>query len=160
GVPCATLLGGASDAVPVTAMVSFGSPARMADDAVALSERFGISAFKVKVGRDAALDVAAVTAIRDALPEATLYVDANRGWTPAQGGAAGGGLIEVGVTAIEEPLDLADASGRRELARRWTVPLGGDESCLTPADVARELGTVGQVSIKVARSAFRDALRV
>ena len=162
GVPCATLLGGAADAVPVASMLSFGEPPAMAAEAAWLHDAHGIGTFKVKVGRDPDLDVAAVAAVRAAIPEAQLYVDANRGWTLEQARRAAPALIELGVTAIEEPLDLADEAGRRRLAAQWTVPLAGDESCLTLADVAREIaGPVGQVSIKVARTAFaasRDIL--
>ncbi len=158
GVPCAVLLGGAADAVAVASMVSFDEPAAMAREAEELYERYGIGTFKVKVGREPDLDVAAVMAIREAVPDADLYVDANRGWTFEQARAAGDRLIELGVSAIEEPIDLADEAGRRALADSWEVPLAGDESCLGLADVARELaGAAGRVSIKVARTAFAES---
>ena len=39
--------------------------------------------------------------------------------------------------------------------------MGGDESCLCLADVAREIaGPVGQVSIKVARTAFAESREI
>ncbi|HEX4011596.1 MAG TPA: enolase C-terminal domain-like protein [Solirubrobacteraceae bacterium] len=158
GLSCAMLLGGAAESVAVASMLSFGDPAEMAAEASFLHGAYGIARFKAKVGRDPDLDVAAVTAVREAVPDAELYVDANRGWTLEQARRAAPALIELGVTAIEEPLDLADEAGRRELAAEWSVPLGGDESCLTLADVAREIaGPVGQVSIKVARTAFRQS---
>jgi L-Ala-D/L-Glu epimerase len=162
GVSCGALLGGAADSVQVASMLSFREPAAMAADAVELHERFGIAAFKVKVGRDPELDLAAVRAVRQALPAATLYVDANRGWSLAQAQRVGGELIELGVEAIEEPLDLADETGRRRLAAVWSVPLAGDESCLDLAGVARQLAshTVGQVSIKVARTAFDESAAI
>ncbi len=62
-------------------MVSFDTPEAMAEEAVAVHERYGVRTFKVKVGREPALDVAATRAIREALPDAELYVDANRGWS-------------------------------------------------------------------------------
>jgi L-Ala-D/L-Glu epimerase len=156
GLSCAMLLGGAARSVAVASMLSFGEPAEMAAEASFLRDTYGIACFKAKVGRDPDLDVAAVTAVHEAVPDAELYVDANRGWTLEQARRAGPALIELGVTAIEEPLDLGDEAGRRRLAAEWAVPLGGDESCLTLADVAREVaGPVGQVSIKVARTAFR-----
>ena len=71
-------------------MVSFDTPEAMADDAAGVHAELGVRAFKVKVGRDPALDIAAVAAIRDALPDALLYADANRGWTPARGDARRG----------------------------------------------------------------------
>lgn len=163
GVSCVELLGGGEDReVRVASMISFGEPEAMAEEAVALHEAHGIAAFKVKVGRTPALDVAAVERIRAALPEAELYVDANRGWTLEQALEAGEALLALGVTAIEEPLDLEDRDGRRLLADRWPVPLAGDESCLTLAQVRRELadGAVGQVSVKVARTGFSESVDV
>jgi L-alanine-DL-glutamate epimerase-like enolase superfamily enzyme len=160
-LPCSTLLGGGADSIAVASMLSFGSPEEMAEEAIRLHGTFGIATFKAKVGRDVALDVAAVTAVREALPAATLYVDANRGWTLAQARAAAPALIELGVTAIEEPLDLADTEGRRLLASEWSVPLAGDESCRSLAETARELaGPVGQVSIKVARTGFAESREI
>ena len=160
-LPCSTLLGGGADSIAVASMLSFGSPQEMAEEAIHLHETYGIATFKAKVGRRVALDVAAVTAVREALPAATLYVDANRGWTLAQARAAGPALIELGVTAIEEPIDLTDADGRRSLASEWSVPLAGDESCRSLAETAREqAGAVGQVSIKVARTGFAESREI
>jgi L-alanine-DL-glutamate epimerase-like enolase superfamily enzyme len=162
GVSCSVLLGGAADSAAVASMVSFGSAQEMADDARELSERYGIASFKVKVGREVALDIACVTAVREAVPDALLYVDANRGWTLKQARAAAPALLELGVAAIEEPLDLADDVGRRVLAAEWPVPLAGDESCRSLSEVARELTAkrVGQVSIKVARTAFAESREI
>src|SRR6476620_8655694 len=81
GRPCHTLLGGFADDVAAAHMVSLGEPAQMAADAVEIHETLGVSTFKVKVGRAPALDAAAVRAVREALPDAELYVDANRGWS-------------------------------------------------------------------------------
>jgi L-alanine-DL-glutamate epimerase-like enolase superfamily enzyme len=131
----------------------------MADEAAGVYAEYGVRAFKVKVGRDPALDIAAVAAIRDALPDALLYADANRGWTPAQAMVAGDALVGLGVEAIEEPIAIEDLRGRKLLAERWDVPLAGDESCLSLADVRRAIaeGAVGQVSVKVARTGFSES---
>jgi L-Ala-D/L-Glu epimerase len=159
GVPCSTLLGGYADRVAVAHMVSFDTPAAMADDAAAVNAEHGVRSFKVKVGRDPALDIAAVAAIRDALPDAALYADANRGWTLAQAIDAGDALIRLGVGAIEEPIAIDDRRGRALLAGRWDVPLAGDESCLSLTDVRRAIGegAVGQVSVKTARTGFSES---
>jgi L-alanine-DL-glutamate epimerase-like enolase superfamily enzyme len=160
--PCSALLGGFAPDVAVAHMVSFGEPRAMAEEALAMHERHGIGTFKVKVGREVDLDVAATKAIRDALPDAELYVDANRGWSVEDAQRAGERLAELGVKAIEEPVAIEDRRGRARLAHRWTVPLVGDESCISLAHVARELddGAVGTVSIKVARTGFTESRRI
>jgi L-alanine-DL-glutamate epimerase-like enolase superfamily enzyme len=124
-----------------------------------MHEQHGIAAFKVKVGREPDLDVAAVRAVRDALPGAALYIDANRGWTLEQAIRAGDGLLGLGVTAVEEPIAKEDRRGRALLAARWDVPLAGDESCISLQAVrdAIEEGAVGQVSIKTARTGFSES---
>lgn len=156
GCSCHRLLGGFADDVAAAHMVSFGEPAAMADEAVAVNERLGVKTFKVKVGRALALDVAAVRTIREALPGADLYVDANRAWSYDDAVRAGDEFAELGVRAIEEPISIEDRAGRLRLAERWVVPLGGDESCISLAHVERELeeGAVRVVSVKTTRTGF------
>jgi L-Ala-D/L-Glu epimerase len=160
--PCHTLLGGYARDVEAAHMVSFGDPGEMAEEALSVHERLGVRTFKVKVGRDPALDVAATRAVREALPEADLYVDANRGWSYADAVRAGDELIALGVRAIEEPISIDDRAGRRRLAERWSVPLGGDESCISLAHVDRALdeGAVRMVSVKAARTGFTESRRI
>ena len=162
GCSCHTLLGGFADDVAATHMISFAEPSAMADEAVEVNQRLGVRSFKVKVGRAPAVDVAAVRAIRDALPEADLYVDANRGWSYEDALRAGDALAELGVRAIEEPISIEDRAGRLRLADRWTVPLGGDESCISLAHVDRALeeGAVRVVSVKTARTGFTESRRI
>jgi L-alanine-DL-glutamate epimerase-like enolase superfamily enzyme len=160
--PCHTLLGGFAGDVAAAHMVSFDEPAAMAEEALAMHERLGVRTFKVKVGRSAELDVAATRAIREAIPDAELYVDANRGWSYPEALRAGDALIELGVRAIEEPISVDDRAGRRRLADRWTVPLVGDESCISLAHVDRALeeGAVRVVSIKTARTGYTESRRI
>ena len=101
-------------------------------------------------------------AIREALPDADLYVDANRGWSYDDAVRAGDALIELGVRAIEEPISIEDRAGRLRLAERWAVPLGGDESCISLAHVDRALeeGAVRVVSVKTARTGFTESRRI
>ena len=51
GCPCHTLLGGFADDVAAAHMLSFGEPAAMADEAIAINDQLGVQTFKVKVGR-------------------------------------------------------------------------------------------------------------
>jgi L-alanine-DL-glutamate epimerase-like enolase superfamily enzyme len=160
--PCHTLLGGYAGDVAAAHMVSFGTPGEMAEEALAVHERLGVRTFKVKVGREPDLDAAATRAIREALPGADLYVDANRGWSYDDALRAGDELIALGVRAIEEPISVDDRAGRLRLAERWPVPLVGDESCISLAHVDRALeeGAVRAVSVKTARTGFSESRRI
>jgi L-alanine-DL-glutamate epimerase-like enolase superfamily enzyme len=160
--PCHTLLGGFAGEIDVAHMVSFGKPQAMAEDALAMHDRLGVRTFKIKVGRTPELDVDATRAIRDALPHADLYVDANRGWSYEDAVRAGDELVALGVRAIEEPISVDDRAGRRRLAERWPVPIVGDESCISLAHVDRALdeGAVRAVSVKTARTGFTESRRI
>lgn len=160
--PCHSLLGGYAEDVAAAHMISFGSPEEMAEETLVVHERLGVRTFKVKVGREPDVDAAATRAIRDALPDADLYVDANRGWSYDDALSAGDELIALGVRAIEEPISVDDRAGRLRLADRWPVPLVGDESCISLAHVGRALdeGAVGAVSIKTARTGFSESRRI
>ena len=100
--------------------------------------------------------------MREALPDAELYVDANRGWTVEQALAAIPPLVDLGVRAIEEPIDVRDTEGRLRVAAASPVPLAGDESCtsLEAVAAARDEGAIGQVSVKAARTGFTESRRI
>ena len=67
--------------MPTDVTLSAGEPAELAASA---AKRIGegFTVLKLKVGTDAATDVARVRAVREAAPEASIRVDANQGWTP------------------------------------------------------------------------------
>lgn len=160
--PCHTLLGGYARDVAAAHMISFGTPDEMAENALAVHERLGVRTFKIKVGREPDIDIAATRAIRGALPDADLYVDANCGWSYDDALRAGNELTSLGVRAIEEPIAVHNRAGRLRLAERWSVPLIGDESCISLAHVDRALeeGAVRAVSVKTARTGFTESRRI
>lgn len=162
GEPCSRLLGGFAPDVPAAHMLSFDTPAAMAEEALAVHAQLGVTTFKVKVGREPEVDVAAVRAVREALPDAALYVDANRGWSLPDALRAGDALIELGVSAIEEPIATEDHAGRRRLAARWSVPLVGDESAISLDHVERAIAgeEVRAISLKTARTGFTESRRI
>jgi L-alanine-DL-glutamate epimerase-like enolase superfamily enzyme len=162
GQPASRMLGDCADHVIAAHMVSYDEPAAMASEATEIHDRLGVRSFKVKVGRSPDVDIAATRAIREALPDADLYVDANRGWSYDEAVRAADGLLELGVRSIEEPLSLDDVEGRRRLARRWPVPLVGDESCISLRHVEHALddGAVGTVSVKTARTGYTESRRI
>ena len=88
------------------------------------------------------LTIAAVAAIRHALPDALLYADANRGWTPDQAMLAGDALVGLGVEAIEEPIAIEDLRGRRLLAEADGADLHVEATMLDAARRAVELAGV------------------
>ncbi|MEU0469382.1 mandelate racemase/muconate lactonizing enzyme family protein [Amycolatopsis thermoflava] len=164
GRPVHELLGGYTDHLRVSHMLGFDDPARMADEALRVRDEYGITSFKVKVGRlPIELDIAVCRAIRDAVGgDAELYLDGNRGWPPSEAATALRELADIGLSRVEELCPADEVLGRRWLVQQSTIPFVADESAPTPADVTRELlaGAATGVSIKTARTGFSDSLRV
>ena len=118
GCPCHTLLGGFADDVAAAHMVSFGEPAAMADEAVGDQRaRSASPPSRSRSGARRTLDVAAVRAIREALPGADLYVDANRGWSYDDAVRAGDALDRAR-GAGDRGADLGRGPRRPAAARR------------------------------------------
>ncbi len=157
GQPCFRLLGGYTDRLLVSYMLGLGSPAEVAEEAVAKAEAYGIRAFKIKVGVDPKLDVAICRAVRDALGDGVLlYVDANHGYRAEDAIEALRAMADCGVAWAEEPSPASDPIGRRLVSRSVPLPIGADESATTLADAARELqsGAIRIISVKPARTGF------
>jgi L-alanine-DL-glutamate epimerase-like enolase superfamily enzyme len=162
--PCHMLLGGYAPAMRVAHMVGFGTPEEAVEDALGVRERFGITAFKVKVGRSPwSIDVDTVRALRDALgPDAELYLDANRGWTPDEATSAIRAMDGLGIAFVEEPCPVDAVLGRRRVVDQAGVTIVGDESCTRLGEVARHLidGASTAISIKIARTGFTESTRI
>lgn len=159
-----TMLGAYRDRVRVSHMLGFEDPDVVSEQALDMRERYGITSFKVKVGRQpVADDVAVCRAVRDALgADAEIYVDGNRGWSPAESADALRRLDDVGLSRVEELCPADDVLGRRWLVAQCSVPFVADESAPTVAAAAREVlaGSATAVSIKTARTGFSESQRV
>jgi len=157
-VPIHRILGGKRrDFVPLSWMVGINCREKMVKECERFSS-LGIHAFKIKAGLNFEEDLDTFVAIRKTLGDnAFLYVDANQGYTDIKKAIDFiNKLAEHGLAWIEEPFPVERRRGRLEASRRIHVPLAGDESCFTPNDVTREieLGAVGIVLLKVARTGF------
>lgn len=163
GVSVTELLGGYGDRMRVCHMVGFAEPTEMVAEAGRVRERYGITTFKVKVGRQPIdADVAACRALREAMPTAELYIDGNRGWTATDSARALHAMADLDLLFAEELCPADDVLGRRWLVGRSSIPMFADESAPTPGDVTRELlgGTAHGVSIKTARTGFTTSHRI
>jgi L-alanine-DL-glutamate epimerase-like enolase superfamily enzyme len=158
------LLGGYTDRMRVSHMLGFDEPAAMVAEAERIRDTYGITTFKVKVGRHPyRLDTAVVRALREGLgPDAELYVDGNRGWSASEAARALHEMADLDLLFAEELCPADDVLGRRWLVEQCSVPFIADESAVTPADVTRELlaGAATAVSIKTARTGFTQSQRV
>ena len=94
----------------------------------------GYRAFKLKVGFDAARDVANLAAMREALgDDATIMVDANQAWSPGDAPARIAALARYRPHWVEEPLRADQPHDAwRALARHCGVPLAAGENLRGP----------------------------
>lgn len=114
----------------VTAItLGIDSPESMGEKARLLTRA---QVLKLKLGQ-AGVDVERVAAVRRALPNTTLIVDVNGGWTLGQLVEYAPRLADLGVRLIEQPL----AAGLDEALQEYRspVPLCADESCLDRASL-------------------------
>lgn len=164
GMPVSGLLGGYTDRMRVSHMVGFAPAEEMVAEAERVRDTYGITTFKVKVGRRPYTDdVTACRALREALgPDADLYIDGNRGWTAAESARALREMDGLGLLFAEELCPADDVLGRRWLVERCPVPFIADESATRAAEVTREIlgGSANAVSIKTARTGFTGSQRV
>ena len=164
GVSVTELLGGFTDRLRVSHMVGFAPAAEMVAEAEHMRDVFGITSFKVKVGRRPIdQDLGACRALRLALgPAVELYVDANRGWAVSEAARALRVFAELDMAFAEEPCPADDVLGRRWLVSHSTIPIFADESATRPAEVVRKLlaGAATGISIKTARTGFTYSQRV
>ncbi|MPY57093.1 mandelate racemase/muconate lactonizing enzyme family protein [Streptomyces spongiae] len=158
------LLGGWADRMRVSHMLGFDTPRRVVEEAERIRATYGISVFKVKVGRrPVRADLDVCRALRETLgDDVELYVDGNRGWTASESAAALRELDDLGLTLAEELCPADDVLGRRRLVRDCRVPFVADESATTSAEVTRSLldGDATTISIKTARTGFTGSQHV
>ncbi|MEU2171532.1 mandelate racemase/muconate lactonizing enzyme family protein [Micromonospora chersina] len=132
-----------------------GQTAAEAADAVAEGRGLGYAAFKVKVGlHSEAEDAAVVRAVREAAPDAALWVDANQAYTVDGALRMARRLADLDVTAFEQPLPANDVAGQRRLRETSPIPVALDESLRHPSDLATfvKLNAVDVAIAKVQRS--------
>lgn len=149
-LPLYRLLGGFRNRILTSVTIPISSEGESVETARARA-RAGFRILKVKGGIDPEQDVHRVQAIRRALPELTLRLDADGGYTVQQAldvARALQGAIEM----LEQPTSPGDPESLRQVTRNSPVPVLADQSASGPASVL-ELAThhiADGVSVKVA----------
>ncbi|WP_459193352.1 dipeptide epimerase [Halosimplex sp. J119] len=119
----------------------------------------GFSVLKVKLGTGD--DAERLAAVREGAPEATIRVDANGAWTPAEAIEKTDLLADHGVEFCEQPVPGDDVEGLRRVREHGAVPVAADESVETAADAARVADAVDVVVAKVQKcGSLRETRRV
>jgi muconate cycloisomerase len=139
GRPSADFLGGvARPVVRYSGVVPFGN-AKVLAAILAFFRVYGFREIKLKVGRDADADVAAVRLARRIMgPDCDLRVDANCAWNADETLWMADRLRPFGVGTYEQPVPADDLTGLRRLVAELPEDVVVDES-LCSLDDARRL---------------------
>jgi L-Ala-D/L-Glu epimerase / N-acetyl-D-glutamate racemase len=156
-MPCYQLFGSWTDKISLSWCVNLNPIEQMVEEGKGMIENYGFKALKLKAGMDPKKDVEMVKTMRKELgDDILLYVDANQGYDPFTAVKVIREMTEWGIAFVEEPCPVWDKRGRQMVSENIDIPLMGDESCFTPADVMREieLGSLRIILIKTARTGF------
>ena len=121
--------------------ISLGSPDAMAQAA----RQAARSLLKIKLG--GAGDPERIRAIRQAVPNAELIVDANEGWSRENLAENLTACADAGVAMVEQPLPAADDAALAEVLH--PIPVCADESVHDRATLSRLKGKYEAVNIKL-----------
>jgi len=156
GVPLYELLGLDPRDAPVTSFtIGLDSPDAMARK---VREAAAYPVLKVKMGSDGDREV--LQAVRDST-RATLRVDANEGWTPAEALGRLEWLHSLGVELVEQPLPAGMTAETRELRRLSPLPFYADESVHRAADIPALAGAFDGINVKLMKcGGIGEALRM
>lgn len=144
GLPLAKLIGPYRDSVRTynTSGGFLNMPIEQVCENAVASLEAGIGGIKIKVGHpDAGVDLSRVQAVREAIGDAKLMVDANQQWDRATALRLGRKLEEFDLVWIEEPLDAYDAEGHAHLARILDTPIASGEMLASVAEHERLIDT-------------------
>ncbi|HFZ8993305.1 TPA: L-Ala-D/L-Glu epimerase [Citrobacter freundii] len=131
-------------AITTAQTVVIGTPEQMAASAAALWAK-GARLLKIKL--DARLISERMVAIRAAVPEAALIVDANESWRPEGLAARCQLLADLGVAMLEQPLPAQDDAALENFVH--PLPICADESCHTRSSLKALQGRYDMINIKL-----------
>lgn len=135
-----------SEAVDTSFTIGIDPPEEMAanaNEAVAA----GHDILKVKLGTDA--DRERIQAIRDAVPDVTIRVDANEAWRPKEAVELCGVLAEHDVEFVEQPVPAEQPEALRYVGEHSPLPIAADESCVELDDIPQIADAVQIANLKL-----------
>ena len=164
-IPVYKMLGGARKHIITDITISVNSPEEMARDAVDAINR-GYDCLKVKVGADPTLDVARLSAVREAVGnDVCIRIDANQAWQPKEAVRILNQMQEKGLAIefVEQPVKAHDLEGLKYVTDHSYVPVLADESVFGPEDALKimQMRAADLVNIKLMKcGGLYNALKI
>lgn len=164
-IPVYKLFGGSRSKIVTDITISVNDPEVMAEDTRNAVER-GYDTLKVKVGVNPDLDLARLTAVREAAgPDRQIRIDANQAWSPKQAVRLLNQMQEkgLGIELVEQPVPAHDFEGLKFVTERSYVPVLADESVFSPTDAVKimQMGAADLINIKLMKcGGLYNALKI
>lgn len=145
---------GGAHRVPTDVTVSAGEPDELAATTARRTAE-GFTVLKLKVGTDAASDVARIRAVREAAPDARIRVDANQGWTPGEAITVIRAMEDagLGIEFVEQPVERYDIDGLLAVTEAVDTPVMADESVFSLRELQQVIDrrAADMVNVKLAK---------
>ena len=164
-IPVHMLLGGSKKQIVTDITISVNDPDVMVKDALNAVER-GYDCLKMKVGVNPALDVARLSAVRNAVgKDIVIRIDANQAWKPKEAVRILNQMQEQGldIELVEQPVHAHDLEGLKYVTERSYVPVLADESVFSPenAMTIMKMGAADLINIKLMKcGGIYNALKI
>ncbi|MDA8055536.1 MAG: dipeptide epimerase [Thermoplasmatales archaeon] len=153
GIHLTNFLGGGLKSIPTSLTIGLGSveeSLRSLDELKKIKTRI----VKVKVGKDAGLDIKRIRAISEHLDGRDFYVDANQGYKLRDAYRVAQVLRDTGALFFEQPMDKHNLQDLRLLRRQSDIPIMLDESISEPFDVVNAIlnESADLINVKLTKS--------
>ena len=164
-IPVHKLMGGSKKQIITDLTISVNDPEVMVKDALDAVAR-GYDCLKMKVGVSPELDVARLSAVRQAVGnDITIRIDANQAWTPKQAVKILNSMQDQGldIELVEQPVKAHDFEGLKYVTERSYVPVLADESVFSPEDAMTimKMGAADLINIKLMKcGGLYNALKI
>lgn len=162
GLPLYALLGGRKQSIRSNLTLGIDEPEIVARKARAHKDA-GATMLKIKVGTGRRDDVARIQAIREAVGDLHIQIDANQGWDVPTAIATLQAMAEYDVQFCEQPVAYWDHVGLARVREHSPIPIMADEAIFDEHDAFRlaALEACDYFNIKLAKAGGLDhALRI
>lgn len=163
--PVYKLLGGYRKEIITDITISVNDPDEMAQDSIEAVKQ-GYKTLKIKVGKDSALDIKRMEAIREAVGyDIDLRIDANQGWNAKEAIYILRKMEDAGlnIELVEQPVLAHDLQGLKLVTDNVAIPVLADESVFSPRDAITimQMGAADLINIKLMKTGgIHNALKI
>ena len=164
-IPVYKLLGGGRKQIVTDITISVNDPDTMVSDSLKAVAR-GYDCLKMKVGVNPELDIARLSAVRNAVgKDIVIRIDANQAWTPKQAVKILNKMQELGldIELVEQPVSAHDFVGLKYVTDRSYVPVLADEAVFSPENAMTilQMGAADLINIKLMKcGGIYNALKI